>query len=87
MANPFAAKVHGGRIKTFRFHWRDDPRKDENWYAKQVAELDPVTVAQEIDIDYSASVEGILIPSTWVQAAVDAHLKLRIEPTGARRVR
>ncbi|MBV9527836.1 hypothetical protein, partial [Sphingomonas sp.] len=85
MANPFAQKVHGGQIRTFRFHWRDDPRKDEAWYAKQVAELDPVTVAQEIDIDYTASVEGILIPSAWVQAAVDAHVKLGVEPTGARR--
>jgi hypothetical protein len=84
-ANPFAEKVHSGRIPVFRFHWRDDPRKDDAWYQKQVAELDPVTVAQEIDIDYSASVEGILIPSAWVQAAIDAHERLFIEPTGSRR--
>jgi phage terminase large subunit len=83
-ANPFAEKVHGGRIPVFRFHWRDDPRKDDAWYEKQKAELDPVTVAQEIDIDYAASVEGILIPSAWVQSAVDAHIKLQIEPTGLR---
>lgn len=82
--NPFAEKRFSGRVKVFTFHWRDDPRKDEAWYEKQVAELDPVTVAQEIDIDYSASVEGVLIPSAWVQSAIDAHSKLGIEPTGIR---
>jgi phage terminase large subunit len=85
MGNPFAQKRFGGKIPVFTFHWRDDPRKDEKWYAKQCEELDPVTVAQEIDINYAAAVEGVLIPSAWVQAAIDAHIKLKIEPTGMRR--
>jgi len=80
--NPFAEKRFGGRIDVFTCHWRDDPRKDEAWYAKQCEELDPVTVAQEIDINYSASVEGVLIPSAWLQACVDAHIKLGVAPTG-----
>lgn len=82
MANSFAERRHSGRIPVFTFHWRDDPRKDDEWYAKQCATLDPVTVAQEIDIDYQASVEGILIPTAWVQSAVDAHIKLGVKPTG-----
>lgn len=82
MNNPFAQKRHSGRIKVFTFHWRDDPRKDEAWYAKQVAELDAVTVAQEIDLNYSASATGILIPSEWVQSAVNAHQKLGLQLTG-----
>jgi len=69
----------------FTFHWRSDSRKDEAWYAKQVAELDAVTVAQEIDINYSASVEGVLIPSEWVQSAVNADRKLGFTITGAKR--
>lgn len=84
MANSFAERRHGGRIKVFTFHWRDDPRKDDAWYEKQCNELDPVTVAQEIDIDYQASVEGVLIPSAWVQASIDAHVKLGIIPSGAK---
>lgn len=85
MANPFAQKRHSGKIKVFTLHWRDDPRKDEAWYAKQIADLDnPVVIAQEIDINYSASAEGVLIPSSWIQAAVDAHRKLDIKPTGQR---
>jgi phage terminase large subunit len=85
MANPFAQKRHSGKIKVFTFHWRDDPRKDDVWYRKQCDELDEVTVAQELDINYAASVEGVLIPSSWVQASIDAHRKLGIEPTGTRR--
>jgi phage terminase large subunit len=84
MGNPFAQKRHSGKVKVFTFHWRDDPRKDDAWYAKQVADLDPVTIAQELDINYSASVEGVLIPSAWVQASINAHDKLKITPSGAR---
>lgn len=86
-ANPFAMKRHGGKIEVFTFHYRDDPRRDDAWAAKKKAELDhnPVTWAQEYEIDYSASVEGVVIPATWVNAAVDAHLKLKIDITGSRR--
>ena len=82
LTNPFAEKVLSGKYDSFRFHWREDPRKDDAWYAKQVEKLDPVTVAQEIDINFSASVDGVLIPSEWIQSAIDAHEKLGIDPTG-----
>ncbi|MCD0165416.1 hypothetical protein [Deinococcus sp. 12RED42] len=41
------------------------------WYEgqKRKKDLKAVTMAQEIDIDYDASVEGILIPKAWVDAA------------------
>jgi len=84
--NPFAQKRHSGKIKVFTFHWRDDPRKDQAWYDKKVAEIDnPVVVAQEIDLNYSASVEGVFIPSAWVQAAIGAAAKLGITVSGARK--
>jgi hypothetical protein len=82
MGNPFAQKRFGGKIKVFTFHWRDDPRKDDAWYAKQQRDLDPVTLAAEVDINYSASVEGVLIPSAWVQSAIGALEKLGLSPTG-----
>jgi phage terminase large subunit len=82
MANPFAQKRWGGKIDVFIFDWRDDPRKDDAWYAKQCQELDPVVVAQEIDRDYAASVKGVVIPGVWVRAAIDAHRKLGIAPAG-----
>lgn len=87
MANSFAERAHSGKIPLFTFRWQDDPRKNfegSTWYADQCARLDPVVVAQEIDINYSASSEGIVIPSLWVMACVNAHVKLGIKPSGVR---
>jgi phage terminase large subunit len=67
--NNFHRKATEGKLPKFTFHWRDDPRKDQAWYDKQVETLDPIVVAQEIDIDYAASVEGILINRGWVENA------------------
>lgn len=84
-ANPFAVKRFSGSVPVFTFHWTQDPRKDRAWYDAKVAEIgDPVVVAQEIDIDYSASVEGVLIPSAWVQAAIEAHAALGFGSSGAK---
>lgn len=84
MDNPFAQRRFSNKVRVFTFHWRRDPRKDDAWYAEICDKLAPTVVAQEVDINYSASVDGIIIPSLWVQAAVDAHVKLGIEPTGLR---
>lgn len=84
MANSFAQKRFAGKTKLFTFHWRDDPRKDDAWYAKQVDELDPVTLAQEVDLSYTASAAGILIPGAWVQAAIDCDRKLGVTFRGVR---
>ena len=83
MGNPFARKRHSwpaDRLMTI--HWRDDPRKSEQWYQEQCERYDPIVVAQEIDINYMASVEGILIPSAWVNAAIDADKKLGLDLGG-----
>jgi hypothetical protein len=49
------------------------------WYEAEKSRLDdPVTVAQELDIDYTASVEGITIPAKWVRAAVDLHKRVNL---------
>ncbi len=83
-----------GRYAVFSMPWRANPDKSwtveyngkqiHPWYEKQLATLDDVVLAQEVDINYAASVEGVLIPSTWVQLALDAHEKLGIDPTGDR---
>ncbi|MDE3320732.1 terminase [Acinetobacter nosocomialis] len=83
-----------GRYSVFTMPWRANPDKNwivtyngkviYPWYEKQLATLDDVVLAQEVDINYAASVEGVLIPSAWVQASLDAHKKLHIEPTGDR---
>lgn len=78
--NPFAKKRFSGKIPVFTFSWRDDPRKDQAWYDRRRDTLPPHVLAQEVDIDYYASVEGIVIPPQWVRAAID----LRLDVEGPR---
>jgi phage terminase large subunit len=85
MANPFAQKRHKGKVDYFTFHWRDDPRKGIEWYEKLKGETDDVTLAQDVDINYLASTTGQVIPAKWVEAAIGAHIKLGIIPSGVRR--
>lgn len=67
--NPFYRKRHSGKVEVFTFHWRDDPRKGPEWYAKQQNDLDPVVLAQEVDIDYNASTSDAWIPGALVEVA------------------
>jgi phage terminase large subunit len=85
MANKFAERVHSGKHRVLTMSWRSDPRRSEEWYGKLVDEADPVVVAAEYDLDYSASVEGQIIPSKWVQMSVGAVRKLGLNNTGAKR--
>lgn len=85
MNNPFARKVHNPNYEKRSLHWRQDPRKDQAWYEKKCAEIDdPVVTAQELDLNYLASVIRVLIPSEYSQAAVDSHITLGIKPSGIR---
>jgi hypothetical protein len=70
--NLFSRKRHSGRLRPdqiFTFHYRDDPRKDTTWVAKKKGELEAHIWAAEYEIDYSASIEGVVIPGKWVEAA------------------
>lgn len=84
--NVFYRKRHDGITQIFILDWRDHPAKTQKWYdaRKEKAEAQGLyhIFAQEVDRDYSASIEGVLIPSKWVKAAIDAHIKLGIEAEG-----
>lgn len=75
-----------GKTNVFVFDWRDDPRKDLAWYnrRKQKAIDDGLLhlFYQEVDRNYAASVVGIIIPPEWVDAAIDAHVRLGFAGTG-----
>lgn len=73
-----------GTDKHFVFDWRDDPRKDDDWYQRQRDEQSETTVAQEIDRDPNASNIDAFIPAKFVAAAIDAHVKLGFGPSGIR---
>lgn len=83
--NPFYKKRHSGKVNVFTFQWTDDPRKDQAWYEDQKQRLDPAVLAQEVDLDYTASVTGLAIPGKWVQAAVNLHQALGLRPSGMKR--
>lgn len=74
------------QVNVFVMDWRDHPAKDQGWYdeRKAKAEADGLlhVFAQEVDRDYSASVEGVIIPAAWVTSAIDAHLKLGFDQSG-----
>lgn len=44
------------------------------WYENILLKYDPVTVAQEYEIDYSASLEGVIIPAVWLRSCVGLNL-------------
>lgn len=81
----FYKKVLNDAYRHFRLHWRSDPRKDDEWYKMMCALYDPVTVAQEIDIDHASSVEGVAIPPKFVRACVNAVLP-NLDRVGSRMV-
>lgn len=78
--------AHKGVTNIFIMDWRDHPAKDQAWYdaRKKKAEADGLlhVFAQEVDRNYAASVEGVIIPAEWVSAAIDAHIKLGIDDSG-----
>lgn len=75
---------HSGKHPVFTFNWRDNPDKNWTadvdgetvypWYEKQKEKKDAVTLAQEVDIDYAASAEGVVIQGRWIQAALQIEL-------------
>lgn len=68
-AGPFYKKIMGKLSPVFRFPWRDNPNLDEGWYAEQKRKLDPVVLAQEVDMDFNASTNNAYISGALIQAA------------------
>lgn len=77
-----------GKTRVFIFDWRDHPAKTQAWYDQRRARAEAEgllhILAQEVDRDYSASQDCVIIPSEWVRAAIDAHIKLGIPMQGAK---
>ena len=75
-----------GKTNVFVMDWSDNPMKSQEWYdkrrAKAVSEGMLHVFEQEVNRNYAASVEGILIPADWVSSAIDAHIKLGFSDDG-----
>lgn len=82
MGNWFAQARHDGSSEVFVFDWRDDPRKTEDWAAGEKKRIGSLAWAQEYDRDYGASVEGLLIVKSWIDAAVRIGEMVEMPVTG-----
>jgi len=75
-----------GRTRIFIMDWRDHPLKTQDWYDRRRAKWERDGLlhifSQEVDRDYTSSMDRIVIPQKWVKAAVDAHIKLGISEDG-----
>lgn len=79
-------EMEKGNVYVFIMDWRDHPLKDQAWYDTRKAQAEREGLLhifrQEVDRDYASSVEGVLIPKEWIEAAVDAHEKLNLTGAG-----
>ncbi len=77
--------VQRGKTHVFIMDWRDHPAKTTTWYEERKAMATDAGLlhvfAQEVDRNYAASVEGVVIPAEWVRSAIDAHIKLEWKET------
>lgn len=78
--------AHKGMTNVFVMDWSDHPAKTQDWYdtRKNKSESEGLAhvFAQEVDRDYSAAVEGVIIPAAWVKSAIGAAENLGIDPSG-----
>lgn len=87
MQNDFAIQRHSGRFGddgVFTLHYRDNPLMSEEYIAKKKATMDSSIWAANYEINYAGSAQGVIIEADWVSAAIDAHKKLKIEPSGVK---
>lgn len=80
-------KIEPGYVRVCIVDWRDHPEKTQEWYDRRKAKAEREGMqhifAQEVDRNYSAAIQNTIIPYEWLQACIDAHLKvpyLRIPP-------
>ncbi len=68
-------------VNVFVMGWEDHPAKTDEWYkqreAKAIEEGLLHVFRQEVDRNYAASVEGVVVPAEWVKSAIDAHVALK----------
>jgi hypothetical protein len=82
----WVGEVAKAKTNVFVMDWSDHPAKDQAWYdarrAKAVADGLLHVFAQEVERNYSASIDGVIIPANWIASAIGAAGKLGFEATG-----
>jgi phage terminase large subunit len=72
-----------GTTNVLVMDWSEHPGKTVEWYKNRENDARDAGLLhvfrQEVDRNYAASVEGVVIPPEWVASAIDAHLKLKLK--------
>lgn len=75
-----------GVTNVFVMDWRDHPAKDQRWYnqrrAKAIKDGLLHKFEQEVNRNYAASVQGVIINPEHLKACVDAHLNPALAHAG-----
>ncbi len=71
-SNQFAKLRHSGAIDVRSLHWTLHPEKDQAWYDNECKRrnFDKVEIAQELDINYEGSSEGVLFEFSDLKSAI-----------------
>ena len=83
-SNPFARRAMDGKTRVFPYRWTDDPRKSPEWAAKIITADGQRKFDREYGCDFLAGNADQMIKQAWLDAATDAHIKLKITPIGRR---
>ncbi len=74
------ADLPRGAVRVFTFDWADHPAKTQEWYDTRRAKAEREGMlhifASEVERNYAAAVSNTIISKEWIQAAVDAHMKV-----------
>lgn len=84
VGNFFYEQRESGAWPILPVHWRDHPWKDDAWAKAEKKRIGAVAFAQEHDIDYAASLSGMVIEKPWVDAALWLFSRLRHPDHGDR---
>lgn len=75
-----------GATNVFVLAWNDHPGKTLEWYeTRRTRHVNEGTVhlfEQEVNRNPAASLQGVIIPSEWVMACKDAHIRLGFDDSG-----
>lgn len=73
-------KFEPGEVRVFVFAWDDHPEKTQEWYDARKAKAEREGLlhvfAQEVDRDYFGTATDRIIEPEWIDACVDAHMKV-----------
>lgn len=72
MANHFANLRFSKSIDVISLHWKLHPKKNQEWYDEECKRrnYDSVDIAQNLDIDYEGSTDGLLFEFSEMRQAV-----------------